>query len=75
MSSVQREEVVKTRTRFVVDAAEPWGATLKDIQLAIHLALQEREGLGLDNSFDDSLRFAAEDDKIVIYFDVDKRPG
>jgi hypothetical protein len=58
-----------------VPASLPWGATLKDVNLAIHLALQEREELGLSNSYDDSLRFLAEDDSVVVFFDVDKTIG
>lgn len=73
MTDVYREEVVHRRIRFIVPCAEPWGATLKDVQLALHQAMQEREKRGLSNEYDDSLRFLCEDDKLVVFFDVAER--
>lgn len=71
----KREEVVKRRVRFVVPAREPWGLPIKDLQLAIRHALDDRERRGLSNEYDDALRFVAEDGdggEIVIFYDVEE---
>ncbi|PXY20336.1 hypothetical protein [Prauserella endophytica] len=70
MTDVQRRETVVRRVEHVVPASQPWGATRRDVELAIHLAQKE---LGEDRAHnDDSVRLFPGDDEIVIRYETEE---
>lgn len=72
MTNNQRREVIKHRVEHVVSTSPPWGATLKDVNLAIHHALEEVKARGGGAYWDDALRFTVGDDEIVIFYEYDE---
>jgi hypothetical protein len=72
MADYTGETVTRTIRRWIVPAAEPWGAAGAEISKAWIVATRaykEHHGLPQDASLpDDALRFFARDDKIVIEF-------
>lgn len=69
------ETVTSTVRRWIIPAAEPWGACIGDINAACADACRTyREAHGLDAGAvisDDALRFHVRDDAIVISFTIE----
>jgi hypothetical protein len=69
------ETVTRTVRRWVVPAAEPWGAAAAEIGKAwavAELAYREHFGIPKDQSLhDDALRFHVRDEEIVIEFQTE----
>lgn len=72
MTDNYRRERITRRIEHVVPASEPWGATFKDMQLAMHHAIEEIKERGGRTDCDDVLRFQARDDEIVVYYEVEQ---
>lgn len=72
MAEYTSETVVRTIRRWIVPAAEPWGACIGDINAACAVACRAyREARGLAEGAplpDDALRFHVRDDEIVIEY-------
>ncbi|MGY1579189.1 hypothetical protein [Streptomyces sp. MN13] len=72
MATFTTETVTRTVRRWVVPAAEPWGACIGDINAACTAACRAyRDAHGLPEGAslpDDALRFHVRDDEIVIEF-------
>lgn len=72
MATFTSETVTRTVRRWIVPAAEPWGACIGDINAAASVACRayrEAHGLAPDAAMpDDALRFHIRDDVIVIEF-------
>jgi hypothetical protein len=71
------ETVTRTIRRWIVPAAEPWGAAAAEIGKAWAVAeLAYREHHGIDREqplHDDALRFHVRDEEIVIEFATEAR--
>jgi hypothetical protein len=69
------ETVIRTIRRWIVPAAEPWGACIGDVNAAAAVACRayrEAHGLAPDAVMpDDALRFHPRDDVIVIEFETE----
>jgi len=72
MAEYSSEIVTRTIRRWIVPAAEPWGACIGDINAACAAACRayrEEHGLAEGQTLaDDALRFHVGDDEIVIEF-------
>lgn len=75
MADFTSETVTRTIRRWIVPAAEPWGAAAAEIGKAWAVAeLAYREHHGLDHKQplrDDALRFHVRDEAVVIEFQTD----
>ncbi|MFF3928196.1 hypothetical protein [Streptomyces hirsutus] len=75
MADFTSETVTRTIYRWVVPAAEPWGAAAAEIGKAWAVAeLAYREAHGLDPAqplHDDALRFHVRDEAVVIEFQTE----
>jgi hypothetical protein len=71
------ETVTSTVHRWIIPAAEPWGACIGDINAACAAACRAyREAHGLTEGqtiADDALRFHVRDEEIVIEFQTEAR--
>jgi hypothetical protein len=69
------ETVTRTIRRWIVPAAEPWGAAAAEIGKAwavAELAYREHHGLDREQPLrDDALRFHVRDEAVVIEFQTD----
>ena len=78
MAEYTSETVVRTTRRWIVPAAEPWGAAAAEIGKAwavAELAYREHHGIPKEQPLhDDALRFHVEDEEIVISFEFDGPP-
>lgn len=76
MADFTSETVTRTIRRWIVPAAEPWGAAAAEIAKAWSVAeLAYREHHGIPNEqplHDDALRFHTRDDEIVIQFETEE---
>jgi hypothetical protein len=72
VSDNQRREVLKHRVEHIVPTPPPYGGTIKDVNLAIHHALQEIKARGGRIDYDDVLRFETRDDAIVVFYEYDE---
>lgn len=76
MATYTSRTVTSTRHEWIVPAAEPWGACLGDLRSALATAgVAYREAHGLPDEAplaDDTLRFRAHDDEIVISFTTEQ---
>lgn len=72
MAEFTSETVTRTIHRWIVPAAEPWGATAEEISKAWGVAAaayRQAHGLGEEAALSgDALRFHVRDDEIVIEF-------
>jgi hypothetical protein len=70
------ETVTRTIHRWVVSAAEPWGAAAAEIGKAwavAELAYREKHGLDREQPLhDDALRFHVRDEEVVIEFTTEQ---
>lgn len=77
MAEYTSETVTRTIRRWIVPAAEPWGAAAAEIGKAWAVAeLAYREHHGIDREqplHDDALRFHVRDEEIVIEFATEAR--
>jgi hypothetical protein len=77
MATFTAETVTRTIRRWVVPAAEPWGAAAAEIGKAwavAELAYREHFGIPEDRPLpDDALRFHVRDEEIVIEFSTEAR--
>jgi hypothetical protein len=68
--------VTSTRHEWIIPAAQPWGATLRDLRGAIaaaSVAYREHHGLPIDAVLaDDALRFHVTDDAVLISFTTEE---
>lgn len=75
MATFTTETVTRTVRRWIVPAAEPWGADAAEIGKAwavAEMAYREHHGIEPDRPLsDDALRFHASDDEIVISFETE----
>lgn len=75
MATYTTETVTRTIRRWIVPAAQPWGACIGDINAATSVACRAyREAHGMDERAplaDDALRFHVTDDAIVISFEAE----
>lgn len=75
MATYTSETVTRTIRRWIVPAAEPWGACIGDINAACAAACRAyRETHGLTEGqtlSDDALRFHVTDDEIVISYETE----
>lgn len=75
MSTYTSETATRTVRRWIIPAAEPWGACIGDINAACAAACRayrEAHGLAEGASLaDDALRFHVTDDAIVISFETE----
>jgi len=75
VATYSSETVTRTIRRWIVPAAEPWGACIGDINAACAVACRAyREAHGLPEGeplADDALRFHVTDDEIVISFETE----
>lgn len=75
MATFTTETVTRTIHRWIVPAAEPWGACIGDINTACAVACRAyREAHGLPEGAslaDDALRFKVTDEAIVISFETE----
>jgi hypothetical protein len=75
MATFTSETVTRIVHRWIVPAAEPWGACIGDINAACAVACRAyRKAHGLAESGtipDDALRFRVTDDAIVISFETE----
>lgn len=76
MATFTTETVVSTVRRWIVPAAEPWGAASADVGAAwtaAQTAYREAHGIPVGRALpDDALRFHVRDDAIVISFTVEE---
>lgn len=76
MATFTTETITRTIHRWIVPAAEPWGACIGDINAACAVACRAyREAHGLTDGepiTDDALRFHVTDDAIVISFETEE---
>lgn len=76
MATFTTETVTRTIHRWIVPAAEPWGACIGDINAACAVACRAyREARGLAEGEaipDDALRFKVGDEAIVISFETEE---
>lgn len=77
MADYSSETVTRTIRRWIVPAAEPWGAAAAEIGKAwavAERAYREHHGLRDEEPLhDDALRFHVRDDEIVISFETEAR--
>ena len=77
MADFTTETVTRTVRRWIVPAAEPWGAAAAEIAKAwavAELAYREHFGIPEDQPLhDDALRFHVSDGQIVIEFQTEAR--
>jgi hypothetical protein len=70
------ETVTRTIHRWIVPAAEPWGAAADEISTAwavAELAYREHHGIPKEQPLHgDALRFHVRDDEIVISFETEE---
>jgi hypothetical protein len=75
MATYTSRTVTSARREWIVPAAQPWGASIGDINAATAAACQAyREQHGIADTTplaDDALRFHTSDDEIVISFTVE----
>lgn len=75
MADYTSETVTRTIRRWIIPAAEPWGAAAAEIGkawAAAELAYREAHGVPLGEPLhDDALRFHLGDEAIVIEFQTD----
>ncbi|MGW1039866.1 hypothetical protein [Streptomyces sp. NPDC002547] len=78
MASYTIETVTTTIRRWIIPAAEPWGAAAAEIGkawAAADRAYREQNDLGQDASLpDNALTFHPGDDEIVISFEIQGEP-
>ena len=76
MATHTSETITRTIRRWIIPAAEPWGACIGDINAACAVACRAyREAHGLaegDAISDNALRFHIGDDEIVISFETEE---
>jgi hypothetical protein len=76
MATFTSETVTRTIRRWIIPAAEPWGACIGDINAAAAVACRAyREAHGLAEGAripDDGLRFHIGDEAIVISFETEE---
>ncbi|MEU3613452.1 hypothetical protein ABZ725_14210 [Streptomyces sp. NPDC006872] len=79
MTTYTSETVTRTIRRWIIPAAQPWGACIGDINAATVAACRAyRETCGLPEDAalpDNALRFHVADDAIVISFETDTPVG
>lgn len=79
MANYTSETVTRTIHRWIVPAADPWGACIGDINAACAAACRAyREEHGLPEGSplaDDALRFHVRDEEIVIEFTTEQQDG
>ena len=79
MAEYTSETVTRTIRRWIVPAAEPWGAAAEEISKAWGAAAAAyREAHGLDEDAllsGDALRFHVRDEEIVIEFATEASPS
>lgn len=77
MADFTTETVTRTVRRWIIPAAEPWGAPAAEVSKAwavAELAYWEHFGIPEDRPLhDDALRFHISDDQIVIEFQTEAR--
>jgi hypothetical protein len=77
MATFTAETVTRTIRRWVVPAAEPWGAASAEIGkawTAAQQAYREHHGIPVGEALpDDALRFHVRDEEIVIEFATEAR--
>ncbi|MFJ4624269.1 hypothetical protein [Streptomyces sp. NPDC088812] len=75
MAEFTSETVTRTIRRWVVPAADPWGAAAAEIGkawAAAELAYREHHGIPKEQPLhDDALRFHVRDEEIVISFETE----
>jgi hypothetical protein len=78
MATYSTETVTSTVRRWVIPAAEPWGAACEEVSKAwTAAAIAYREAHGLPEGaavVGDQLRFHVRDEDIVIEFSMEARP-
>lgn len=78
MADYTTETVTCTFRRWIIPAAEPWGATAEEVSKAwVAAAVAYREANGLPDDapiVGDMLRFHVRDDAVVIEFTVNGEP-
>ncbi|WP_405558930.1 hypothetical protein OHV08_33885 [Streptomyces canus] len=77
MAEYTSETVTRTIRRWIVPAAEPWGATSADLGkawTAAQVAYREHHAIPVGQALpDDALRFHVRDEEIVIEFATEAR--
>ncbi|MFB7707946.1 hypothetical protein [Streptomyces sp. NPDC056105] len=72
MADFTTETVTRTVRRWIIPAAEPWGAAAQEISAAwavAERAYREHHGIPDDKAlYGDALRFHVRDDQVVIEF-------
>jgi hypothetical protein len=76
MADFTTESVTRTVRRWIVPAAEPWGAPAEEISKAwavAELAYREHHGIPKDQPlYGDALRFHVRDAEVVIEFTTEE---
>ncbi|WP_133258169.1 hypothetical protein [Streptomyces sp. V2] len=76
MAEFTSETVTRTVRRWIVPAAEPWGAACEEVSkawTAAAIAYRDAHGLPQDAPvIGDALRFRVADDRIVIQFETEE---
>ena len=76
MAEFTSETVTRTIRRWIIPAAEPWGAAAAEIGKAwavAEMAYREHHGMSKDQPlYDDALCFHVRDDEIVISFEYEE---
>lgn len=79
MADFTTETVTRTIHRWIVPAAEPWGAAAAEIGKAwavAERAYREQYDIPKERALhDDALRFHVRDDAVVIEFTVEGKPS